>query len=70
MNETKNPQHLDCGRWIPASHGGKTVSDSTEPRLESFHPPFVAGIDLPHQRVGNSYDIRACVSTNNDLVNI
>ena len=22
VNETKNPQHLDCGRSIPATHGG------------------------------------------------
>ena len=28
--------------------GGKTIPDPAEPRLESFYPPFVAGIDLPH----------------------
>ena len=59
MNETKNPQHLDCGRSIPATHGGfgdKTIPDSAEPRLESFYPPFVAGIDLPHQGVVDSYN--------------
>ena len=28
--------------------GDKTIPDSAEPRLESFYPPFVAGIDLPH----------------------
>ena len=55
VNETKNPQHLDCGRSIPATHGGKTIPDSAEPRLESFYPPFVAGIDLPHQGVVDSY---------------
>ena len=22
MNETKNPQHIDCGTSIPATHGG------------------------------------------------
>ena len=22
VNETKNPQHLNCGRSIPATHGG------------------------------------------------
>ena len=27
--------------------GDKTIPDSAEPRLESFYPPFVAGIDLP-----------------------
>ena len=25
--------------------GDKTIPDSAEPRLESFYPPFVAGID-------------------------
>ena len=29
--------------------GDKTIPDPAEPRLESFYPPFVAGIDLPHQ---------------------
>ena len=34
-------------------------SDTTELRLESFYPPFVAGIDLtlPHQGVVNSYNL-------------
>ena len=31
--------------------GDKTIPDSAEPRLESFYPPWVAGIDLPHQGV-------------------
>ena len=22
VNDSKNPQHLDCGRSIPATHGG------------------------------------------------
>ena len=34
--------------------GDKTIPDSAEPRLESFDPPFVAGIDLPHQGVVDS----------------
>ena len=34
--------------------GDKTIPDSAEPRLESFYPPFVAGIDLPHQGVVDS----------------
>ena len=29
--------------------GDKMIPDSAEPRLESFYPPFIAGIDLPHQ---------------------
>ena len=35
----------------------KTIPDSAEPRLESFYPPFVAGIDLPHQGVVDSYNL-------------
>ena len=36
--------------------GDKTIPDSAEPRLESLYPPFVAGIDLPHQGVVDSYN--------------
>ena len=35
----------------------KTIPDSAEPRLESIYPPFVAGIDLPHQGVVDYYII-------------
>ena len=35
----------------------KTIPDSAEPRLESFYPPFVAGIDLPCQGVVDSYNL-------------
>ena len=51
MNETKNLQHLDCGRSITATHGDQMIPDSAKPRLESLYPLFVAGIDLPHQGV-------------------
>ena len=37
--------------------GDKTIPESAEPRLESFYPPFVAGIDLPHQDVVDSYSL-------------
>ena len=37
--------------------GDKTIPDSAEPRLESFYAPFVAGIDLPHQGVVDSYNL-------------
>ena len=37
--------------------GDKTIPDSAEPRLESFYPPFVAGIDLPHQGVMDSHSL-------------
>ena len=37
--------------------GDKTILDSAEPRLETFYPPFVTGIDLPHQGVVDSYNL-------------
>ena len=40
--------------------GDKTIPDSAESRLESFYPPFVAGIDLPHQGVVDSYNLHQC----------
>ena len=61
VNETKNPQHLDRGRSIPATHGDKTIPDSTEPRLLSFYPPCVAAIDL-HQGVVDSYNPHNVIS--------
>ena len=57
VNETKTPQHLACVWSIPATQGDKTTPDSAEPRLESFYPPSVAGIDLPHQVVVDSYNL-------------
>ena len=42
--------------WYQRLMGDKTITDSAEPRLESFHPPFIAGIDLPHQGVVDSYN--------------
>ena len=42
--------------------GYKTIPDSAEPRLESFYPPFVAGIDLPHQGVVDSYNLHNGIS--------
>ena len=35
----------------------KTIQDLAEPRLESFYPPFVAAVDLPHQGVLDSYSL-------------
>ena len=35
--------------------GNKAIPDSAEPRLESFYPPFVEGIDQPYQGVVDSY---------------
>ena len=43
---------LSCVYWWD-----KTIPDSAGPRVESFHPSFVAGIDLPHQGVVDSYSL-------------
>ena len=43
-----------CDSWM----GDKTIPDSAQPRLESFYPPFVTGIDLPHQGIVDSYNLR------------
>ena len=48
--------------------GDKTIPDSAEPRLESFYPPFVAGIDLPHQGVVDSYNPRRPVQVSDEWV--
>ena len=37
--------------------GDETIPDSAEPRPESFYPPWVAGIDPPHQGVVDSYSL-------------
>ena len=39
--------------------GDKTIPDSAEHRLESFYPPFVAGIDLPYSGVVDSYNLKS-----------
>ena len=41
--------------WYLQLMGDITIPDLAEPRLESFYPPFIAGIDLPHQGVVDSY---------------
>ena len=43
--------------WYLWLMGDKTIPDSAKPRLESFYPPFIAGIDLPHQGVVDSYNL-------------
>ena len=43
--------------WYLRLMGDKTIPHSAEPRLESFYPPFVAGINLPHQGVVDSYNL-------------
>ena len=48
--------------------GDKTIPDSAEPRLESFYPPFVAGIELPHQGVVDSYNLYSGNSCTNKKI--
>ena len=46
----KNPLHLDVVDRYPRRMGDKTIPDEAPPSLESFYPPWVAGIDLPQSR--------------------
>ena len=57
MNETRNPQHIIVVDRYLRFIAYETIPDSAEPRLESFYPPFVAGIELPHQGVVDSYSL-------------
>ena len=45
------------GRYLRLM-GDETIPDAAEPRLESFNPPLVTGIDLPHQGVVDSYNLQ------------
>ena len=42
--------------------GDKTIPDSAEPRLESFYPPFIAGIHLAHQGAVDSHNLHNGIS--------
>ena len=42
--------------------GDKMTPDSAEPCLESFYPPCVTGIDLPHQGAVDSYNLHSGIS--------
>ena len=39
--------------------GDKTIPDEAPPSLESFYPPWVAVIDLPHQGVVDSHNLHS-----------
>ena len=43
----KIPLHLDVVDRYLRRMGDKTIPDEAPPSLESFYPPWVAGIDLP-----------------------
>ena len=57
VNETKIHNTLIVVDRYLRLMGDKTIPDSAEPRLESFYPSFVSGIDLPHQGVVDSYSL-------------
>ena len=46
----KNPLHLDVVDRYLRRRGDKTIPGEAPPSLESFYPPWVAGIDLPQSR--------------------
>ena len=46
----KNPLQLDVVDRYLRRMGDKTIPDEAPPSLESFYPPWVAGIDLPQSR--------------------
>ena len=50
VQDYKNPLHFDVVDRYLRRMGDKTIPDETPPSLESFYPPWVAGIDLPHSR--------------------
>ena len=66
FNKTKNPQHLDCGRLIPTTHGDKIIPDSAEQHLEWFHP-HLSQVSLQHQGVVDSYHFH-CWNTEDTTV--
>ena len=45
-----NPLHLDVVDRYLRRMGDKTIPDEAPPSLESFYPPWVAGIDLLQSR--------------------
>ena len=50
VKDYKNPLHLDVVDRCLRRMGDKTIPDEAPPSLESFYPPWVAGIDLPQSR--------------------
>ena len=46
----KNPLHLDVVDLYLRRMGDKAIPDKAPPSLESFYPPWVAGVDLPQSR--------------------
>ena len=50
MTDYKNPLYLDVVDRYLLRMGDKTIPGEAPPSLESFYPPWVAGIDLPQLR--------------------
>ena len=47
VKDFDNPLHLDVVDRYLRRMRDKTIPDEAPPSLESFYPPWVAGIDLP-----------------------
>ena len=50
VKDYKNPLHLDVVDRYLRRMGDETIPEEAPPSLESFYPPWVAGIDLPQSR--------------------
>ena len=50
VKDYKNPLHIDLVDRYLRRMGDKMIPDEAWPSLESFYPPWVAGIDLPQSR--------------------
>ena len=50
VKDYKNPLHLDVIDRYLRRMGDRTIPDEAPPSLESFYPPWVAGIHLPQSR--------------------
>ena len=55
VNETMNPHYIDCSRSVPATNGGLNESRLGGASSGIALSPFVAGIELPHQDIVDSY---------------
>ena len=51
----KNPLHFDVVDRYLRQMGDKTIPDEAPPSLESFYPPWVAGIELPQSMCCGSF---------------
>ena len=60
----ENPLHLDVVDWYLRRMGDKTIQDEAPPSLESFYPPFAAGINLPQSKCSGFFVSSSPINTN------